>query len=138
MRIVTDTDGHDTQKRICCQPPHSTKPLNGDFGITSVTASGLEPGVPARLVLSANRPNPFRESTAIRFGLPVAQPVALDVYDVQGRRVVRLLDGVQPAGWHRVVWDGRDASGGRVTAGVYFTRLRVGTTSIHRKLLVIR
>ena len=55
--------------------------------------------------------------------LPREGPVALNVYDLLGRRVRTLVDRVLPAGEQRVLWDGRDASGQAVAPGVYFARL---------------
>ncbi|HMB67744.1 MAG TPA: hypothetical protein VKU85_00480, partial [bacterium] len=69
----------------------------GVTGVPDVAAA------PAELRLLAPRPNPFRTGTAIHFLLPHAGPVALDVFDVRGRRLARLLDGaLLPAGPHAV------------------------------------
>jgi flagellar hook assembly protein FlgD len=50
--------------------------------------------------------------------------VRVSVFDVAGRQIRTLEDRSVPAGWHAVQWDGRDASGRAVAAGIYFVRLR--------------
>ena len=79
--------------------------------------------VPARLELTGATPNPFVGSTLIRFGLPRAGDVTLEVFDLLGRRVRRLAAGELEAGPHALAWDGRDDAGGHLGAGLYFTRL---------------
>jgi len=74
-------------------------------------------------VLLQNAPNPFRAASTITYSLPVAGPVTLDIYDIAGRHVRRLVDGEGTVGLHHVDWEGRDKSGRRVAPGVYFYRL---------------
>lgn len=75
-----------------------------------------------RLVVS---PNPGTTST-VSFTIPAKAEVELGIYDLQGRRVAQLFRGVIEAGTHTRQWDGRDASGRSVGAGIYYYRLRVG------------
>jgi hypothetical protein len=70
--------------------------------------------------MSAAFPNPFNPSTSIAFSLKSDSRVRLTVYDVLGREVVKLSDGVRSAGQHSVVWNAQS-----VTSGVYFARLEV-------------
>jgi hypothetical protein len=81
---------------------------------------------PTDYVLLQNFPNPFNPETTIRFGLPEPVHARLLVYDVGGRLVRTLVQKTLPAGMHRVIWDGRDLDGRRVTSGVYFYRLEAG------------
>jgi len=83
-----------------------------------------------------NHPNPFNPSTTISFDLPVSMHAVLEVFDVRGRRVARLLDAGLPAGRHDVVWDGRDAQGRAAGSGVYFYRLQAGEDSTYRKMVL--
>jgi hypothetical protein len=80
-------------------------------------------GVPGVTFLAQSAPNPSAASTTIAFGLPRPGTITLDVFDPRGRLVKRLAQGPHGAGVHRTSWDGRDASGTRVSAGVYFYRL---------------
>lgn len=68
-------------------------------------------------------PNPARGRTLLRYALPAPGRVRLEVFDVQGRLVNRLLDGPQGVGVHAVAWEGRDEAGRRVAPGVYLYRL---------------
>lgn len=75
----------------------------------------------------SSRPDPFHESTRISYELPSEARVDLEVVDVAGRIVRRLLTNeTQIAGSHVVDWDGHDGHGMDVSAGVYFVRVRAG------------
>jgi sugar lactone lactonase YvrE len=77
--------------------------------------------LPKQFQLTQNFPNPFNPETQIKYELPVAALVTLQIYDIQGRIVQKLVNEEdQPAGFHRVVWNGRDAHGYAVSSGVYF------------------
>lgn len=90
------------------------------------------------LALRQNRPNPFNPSTEITFSLPGPSTVAIDIYDVSGKRVRRLLDGHRPAGLHSVVWDGLGDDGAQAASGVYFYRLTAGRRTLSRKMVLLR
>ncbi|NUO79739.1 T9SS type A sorting domain-containing protein, partial [candidate division KSB1 bacterium] len=62
----------------------------------------------------------------------------LAVYNILGRRVRTLVDGVQAAGEQRVTWDGRDDEGAAVTSGIYFYRLEANGLTQTRKLTLMR
>lgn len=78
----------------------------------------------ARFALSLARPNPTTGSTTITLALPSRSRVSGHVFDVHGRRVRALVDGVLEAGVHPLVWDGRDDGGRPEPAGLYFVRAR--------------
>ncbi len=89
--------------------------------------------------LLPNEPNPFRPGTDIRFGLARAEHVLLVVYDIAGRRVRTLVDGVLPErADHHVHWDGADDRGQRMAAGIYVARLRTPTLNTSRKMTLLR
>jgi len=88
--------------------------------------------------LHGNCPNPFNPSTQITFSLKTRQDVVLDVFDVTGRLVKRLLSGAIESGDHAVVWDGRNATGERVVSGVYLCRLRAGDYTGVRRLVLLK
>jgi hypothetical protein len=105
---------------------------------SNATGVTVDDRVPSALRLEQNRPNPFNPETSIHFNLPREARVVLDIFDVQGRRVVRLLDRVFPAGSWDASWDGRDASGREVPSGVYLDRMQAAGVSVSRRMVVLR
>ncbi len=89
------------------------------------------------LILS-HGPNPWSRSTTIRFQL--AQPLAakLRVFDLDGRLVRTLVDGVLSAGPHSVDWSGDDAIGAPLPSGVYYYKLETAEETATRRMLLIR
>jgi hypothetical protein len=83
-------------------------------------------------------PNPFTASTRIRFSLPAERHVRIGVYDVRGRRVVTLFDGVSGAGLHHVQWQGHDAFGRPAANGIYWCQLQAGAQRERVRIILIR
>jgi hypothetical protein len=81
--------------------------------------------VPPVLSLAQSRPNPSTASrtVVIEYSLATSSDVRLEVFDGRGAPVVTLEDGARDAGPHLVSWDGTNAKGHRVPAGVYYYRL---------------
>ena len=71
-----------------------------------------------------NAPNPFRMATSIRFQLAKPGFTEVVVYDVRGAIVRRLLNAFHPAGPTSITWDGSDANGQRLPAGIYMYRVK--------------
>jgi flagellar hook assembly protein FlgD len=88
--------------------------------------------------LAQNYPNPFNPSTKISFALPQAAEVSLKIYDITGRLVQTLVDGVVEAGRHQTIWDGTNQHGVQVASGVYFYQLRAGEFKQVRKMSLVR
>jgi hypothetical protein len=107
---------------------------NADFTVTGAPVS-VEPRVPQGVTLWPPEPNPSSLGLRIRFELPDAQRVNLAVYTVQGRRLRTLSHRVWPAGRHSVSWDGADADGKPMGAGVYFLRLDVRGHRVTQRLV---
>lgn len=85
-----------------------------------------------------NYPNPFNPVTTIEYFLQQQCVVHLCVYDVSGRRISELVDAVEENGRHRVLWNGCDDGGKRVSSGVYFYVLRAGKDVMTRKMILLR
>ena len=86
----------------------------------------------------ASFPNPFQTSTRIRFSLDRGEKVDLSVYDLSGRLVKRLASGFMDAGEHVVGGAGTDAAGGTAAAGIYYYRLKAGTSTESGKVVLSR
>lgn len=102
----------------------------------SVSDSTPSSAPPAALSLSAS-PNPFSGSTLLRLTLPSASAVKLSVYDVSGRLVQTLAEDHLPAGEYQFEWDGRTASGTRVSPGAYIAVLGGGGKRLTQKVFVL-
>ena len=93
---------------------------------------------PTAFDLGANYPNPFNPATIIPFAVPAeAGEVGLTIYNVLGQPVRHVWNGPLVAGEYRLVWDGRDAQGQPVAAGVYVVRLHQGNQTRIRKMVKI-
>jgi hypothetical protein len=90
-------------------------------------------GLPASSGLRQNFPNPFNPETVIRYSLLVAGYTRVAVYDILGREVATLVDGIEPVGEHAVRWDAAHAA-----PGVYFCRLEAGSYRGTIKLLLVK
>ncbi|HHS50814.1 MAG TPA: T9SS type A sorting domain-containing protein, partial [candidate division Zixibacteria bacterium] len=96
------------------------------------------PTLPEHFALHGNVPNPFNPATSISFDLPERADVDLTIYNIEGRLVRRMVSNEMPAGYHNVVWDGRDESGTIAPAGVYFYQLRAGEFSARRRMMLVK
>ncbi|MCK4414875.1 MAG: T9SS type A sorting domain-containing protein [Candidatus Eisenbacteria sp.] len=108
---------------------------------TIASPSGLAPGTPPsaqRLLLSSICPNPARVHSMISFNLPESGEVVVDLYDISGRLVRRLLEQPLDAGGHSLTWDGRDGAGVHVESGVYFLRVKANGQGRVTRVAVIR
>jgi hypothetical protein len=80
--------------------------------------------VPETFALSL-QPNPLHDGTTVGLALPAEGNLSVEIFNVRGRRIATLVNEYRPAGYHSVVWNGVDAAGARVSAGVYFCRVRI-------------
>jgi hypothetical protein len=95
--------------------------------------------IPSSYVLFQNFPNPFNPSTTVKFGLPRDSHVTVTIYDIMGREIVRLLvDEERSAGYHTVVWDGRNRLGYPVASGMYIYNIRAGDYSENMRMLMLK
>ncbi|MGA1465454.1 MAG: T9SS type A sorting domain-containing protein [Balneolaceae bacterium] len=97
------------------------------------TGVKIEPNTtPSEYSLNQNYPNPFNPSTSISFSLPQSGRVQLEVYDITGRFITRLVDGMMGVGTHTVQFSGEN-----IPSGVYIYTLKTeGYTSVRKMMLV--
>ncbi len=116
--------------------PHSVWAVGGNGAILHWSGTNsIEPPralVPQELALEAY-PNPFNPTTTIAYDVPKAGHISLRVFDLLGREVAVLKDGMMEVGTHRVMFDG---SG--LASGIYFTRLDAGAFSQTKKLMLLK
>ena len=85
------------------------------------------PGMGTAGLSFVHGPNPSTDGGTLRFRLPQSQRVELSLFDLAGRRVARIADGVMDAGDHAVRWGRTDDRGHKVAAGIYRARLKTGS-----------
>ena len=98
---------------------------------------------PVSYHLAQNFPNPFNPTTTIQYQLPTDGHVTLEIYNVLGEKVRKLVEGIEESGYHEVEWDATNTSGSPVGNGVYFYRLTVqgtkGSSFLSvKKMLVVK
>jgi hypothetical protein len=98
---------------------------------------------PTSFHLAQSYPNPLRASafsfsTVIRYDLPHAAFVSLEIYNMLGQKVRTLVSVLKLMGSHHVLWDGKDDAGNALPSGVYFCRFNAGIFKQVRKVVLIR
>ena len=93
--------------------------------------------VPLVFELKNNYPNPFNPTTTIEYALPHTELVRIDIVNVLGQIVTTLVNGEVQAGFHTVVWNGKNTLGSPVASGIYLYKIKAGTfTSVKRLTLL--
>lgn len=87
--------------------------------------------------LKQNYRNPFNTSTTIEYKLNQSSKVKLKIFNIIGQEIITLVDKFEPSGTKTVMWDGRDASGKRLSSGVYIYTLTVGDIHVSNKMVLI-
>ncbi|MBS1493718.1 MAG: T9SS type A sorting domain-containing protein, partial [Bacteroidetes bacterium] len=88
---------------------------------------------PDKYELAQNYPNPFNPTTKINFSLPKQGFVSLNIFDVTGREVAKLVNEVTEAGYHSV-----DFNASNFASGVYFYRIEAGEFTDTRRMMLIK
>ena len=99
----------------------------------SATSSKLNEAIIRKFTLEQNFPNPFNPSTQIRYALPEATEVTLEVFNSVGQSVMVLVNGLRPAGYHTITFD---ATG--LSSGVYLYKLNSLSFTETKKMLLIK
>lgn len=85
-----------------------------------------------------NYPNPFNPSTTITYQIPASGSVRLEIFNIKGQKVRTLVNDLQNAGSHSVVWNGTDQSGRLVSSGIYFYHIVTDRSTSTRKMLLLK
>ncbi len=94
---------------------------------------------PEAFALANNYPNPFNPATTIKYALPEASSVTLEIYNVVGQVVRTLVADHQNAGRYVVQWDATNESGHSLSSGIYFYRLQAGGEFLEvKKMLLLK
>ncbi len=119
-----------------------------DYWLELVSESGLKSwqgplhvdgnGVLSNFSFAPGFPNPFQTETRLSYTLPATGQVRVAVHDLRGRLVHELVNGTKSMGNHTLFWDGRNSSGARVAAGVYYARVQHDGASRSQKIVVIK
>jgi parallel beta-helix repeat protein len=120
--------------RRSCEGEFEEERLGKPNAPSPSTSDGfMSPALPAAPEILGNYPNPFNPSTSIKYALPLASYVRVEVYNALGQLVTCLVDGVELAGYHEVRFDG---SG--LASGMYICRLVAGNNVRTGKLLLVK
>ena len=119
---------------------HSGNESDGSNTV-QISPTGLSTGadlVPDVYALGQNYPNPFNPSTQVRYALPEQSQVVLTVYDMLGRKVRTLVNGVQDAGYRSVMWNATSDQGTPVSAGMYIYTIRANEFYQVKKMILLK
>ncbi len=97
---------------------------------SGIEDEGVE--VPLRFALDSGAGNPVRSVVSLTFAVPQRSRVAIDLYDVSGRRLRSLVDGIREPGHHHAALGAENLS-----TGIYFVRMRAGTFTETRRFVLI-
>lgn len=100
------------------------------FEQTSIESKDIQPD---NFILATNYPNPFNASTIIEFSLQKQSFVTIEVYDILGRSVAKLVSDDMSAGSHQVVWNANNQS-----SGVYFYSINADGFTQTKKMSLLK
>ncbi len=103
------------------------------YGRLMETVASLETPLPTTFAVEQNYPNPFNASTTIRYSLPEASEVTIEIFNILGRKVETLVQEKQAAGYNQVVWDAENQP-----SGVYFYWIKAGEYKESRSCLLLK
>lgn len=115
--------------------------INGQLAYGDTTTTKIEQQDEIKsydTTLAQNYPNPFNKTTQIEYYLKNGGDVKLEIYNVRGEMIKRLIDSAQMAGKYAVLWDGTDDVGNDVPSGMYFYRLYAENNIVTKSLLILK
>jgi len=113
--------------------------LESDIQLLNLSFTANEdPLTPPSISQLKNYPNPFRETTKIKYESLRGEPTKLEIFNVKGQKVRTLIAGKPAPGANTQTWDGRDEQGLQCASGVYYLKLHRGGTIMKHKMLLLR
>ncbi|HHV37752.1 MAG TPA: T9SS type A sorting domain-containing protein [Candidatus Cloacimonetes bacterium] len=106
--------------------------------ITARPTSSEDLVSPFVTALQGNYPNPFNPTTMIKFSLKENSDVSLNIYNLKGQLVRKLVNKELAAGNHQMLWDGKDTRGSSVSSGIYFYRMEAGSYKATQKMMLMK
>ncbi len=94
--------------------------------------------IPSSFALHQNYPNPFNPTTTIRFDLPEATRVKLDIYNILGQQVATVVNRHMQPGYHAVHWNGINDTGNSLASGLYIYQITTGNYHAVKKLVLLK
>ena len=122
-----------------------SRPQNGTWDIGAFEYSGTtslsteeDIGLLPKSFDLRSYPNPFNPSTVVRYDVPQACNVELQVYDISGRQVARIDSGYRSAGTHTISWNARDDKGRQIASDIYLLHIQAGNYSKTIKMMYLK
>ena len=94
--------------------------------------------IPHIFVFHQNYPNPFNPTTSLAYDLPKNELVNITIYDMKGRMVKTLINGLQTAGYKSVQWNATNRQGQQVSAGLYLYTIEAGEFRQTNKMILLK
>ena len=94
--------------------------------------------IPNIFVFHQNYPNPFNPITLLEYDLPKDELVNITIYDMKGRMVKTLINGLQTAGYKSVQWNATNDRNETVSAGVYLYSIQAGEFRQTKKMVLLK
>jgi predicted GH43/DUF377 family glycosyl hydrolase len=102
-----------------------------DSSITDIETNDLS--LPKNFKLSQNYPNPFNAQTKIAYSLNQRGDISIDIFDILGRKIETIVEGMKPAGNHQALWDAGDQA-----SGVYFYKIKGDNLTETKKMILVK
>ena len=136
--VTASIDGYETATIIGVVVEEGQITSGVDF--TLYPSVGLEDKhLSSKTTLTGNYPNPFNTETTITFSLAKnTENTELSIYNIEGQKVITLINKELSAGRHLVVWNGKDENNKQVPCGIYFYKIQAGEFSETKKMILMK